>query len=189
MTREIIHTATCITELKGWDSGRARTALARKLTPEQRERVLAQEARWEAFQRAEWEGEAEPEPEEITPKLLCDVGLCMSQGEARRFLLGEARYIEEMEAAEAKMKRQAKAEAAAKLKVEAEKNMTLGDNAKTPLRVPKGIKVHTIAIQQKALCFHCGGEMPAGLEGWWIRADDDQDGGLFHKECLEVDDA
>jgi len=59
MTREIIHTATCITELKGWDSGRARTALERVLTPEQRERVLAQEARWETFERSAWEGETE----------------------------------------------------------------------------------------------------------------------------------
>ncbi len=82
------HTTNCIAELKGGNHGMTRRALSKKLTPEQRERVIAQEERWETFQRTEWEGEPEPEPEEITPKLLCDLGVCMSQGEARRLLRG-----------------------------------------------------------------------------------------------------
>ena len=47
----IIHTAKVTCELSGMTScGQARRVIERHLTPEQRERVLAQEARWEAFQ-------------------------------------------------------------------------------------------------------------------------------------------
>lgn len=64
MNTVIIHTAKVVTELQGLTScGEARRVIERHLTPEQRERVLAQEARWEAFERHAWEGEDEDEPE------------------------------------------------------------------------------------------------------------------------------
>lgn len=62
MNGMIIHTATVVTEMKGLTScGEARRLIERDMTPELRGRVLAQEARWEAFERAAWEGEDEPE--------------------------------------------------------------------------------------------------------------------------------
>jgi len=67
MNGMVIHTAKVVTELKGLTScGEARRLIERDLTPEQRERVLAQEARWEDFERRAWEGEDEddePAPE------------------------------------------------------------------------------------------------------------------------------
>jgi len=88
MERMVIHTAKCVAEMKGFTScGEVRRVIEQTLTPEGRERVLAQEARWEAFQRAAWEDE-KPEEPELTPRLLCDAGVCVSQGEARRLLRG-----------------------------------------------------------------------------------------------------
>jgi len=55
----------------------------------------------------------------------------------------------------------------------------------TPVKLPKGTM--SIVIQQLTLCKACGGDMPKGSHGWWVRATGDKDGGLYHKDCAEVE--
>ncbi len=56
---------------------------------------------------------------------------------------------------------------------------------------PKLVKLpkHTmsIVIQQVTTCKACDGKMPKGSHGWWARTDKDNKGGLYHKDCAEVE--
>ena len=44
-----------------------------------------------------------------------------------------------------------------------------------------------IAIQQQAICKACGKTIPKGDDGWWVRSTAQDEGGLYHLDCLEVE--
>lgn len=47
-------------------------------------------------------------------------------------------------------------------------------------------EAHLINIPQQSICTACGKTILRDTEGWWVRSSEKGQGGLFHKECLEV---
>lgn len=57
-----------------------------------------------------------------------------------------------------------------------------------PLKLSKkGDGANLIIIQQLTRCRACEGEMAKGSTGWWVRTSKSIDGGLYHKDCVEME--
>lgn len=83
------------------------------------------------------------------------------------------------------------AEARKRMGVSDPKPKDKGQEAKTSgggakVKATQG-NANLIVIQQQAICRACGKTIPKGDEGWWVRSTANVEGGLYHKDCLEVE--
>jgi len=56
------------------------------------------------------------------------------------------------------------------------------------LATATSLEASLIAIQQHAVCKHCGKTITKGADGYWVRSSSKNEGGLYHEACLKVQD-